>query len=76
MPLAMAMSVHVRGLRGRVRAMKPLLSGVIVGVLVFVLLLFAFASGTGLWELLLWAIVAVAAGAVTSTVLRRSVDRP
>jgi hypothetical protein len=51
--------------------MKAVLSGVAVGVLVFFGLLFAFASGTGPVELLLWLLVAIAGGVVTTRVTRR-----
>jgi len=73
----MPLSLHeADGSCGRVQGVKPLPSGIVVGVLVFLLLLFTFASGTGSGELLLWALIAFAAGATTTALLRRSSSQP
>jgi hypothetical protein len=51
--------------------MKAVLSGVVVAVLVFFVLLFVFASGTGPVELLLWFVLALVSGFVTARLVRR-----
>jgi hypothetical protein len=52
--------------------MKAVIVGVVVGLVVFLLLLVAFASGTGPIELLLWLALAVLSGAVAAKVSSRS----
>ncbi len=52
--------------------MKPWLIGTIAALLVFVLLLFVFASGTGSAELLLWLIVALAVGGLVVHLMKKA----
>ena len=50
--------------------MASVLWGVFVGVCVFLMLLVGFAGGTGPIELVLWAVLGVASGALVTTLLR------
>jgi hypothetical protein len=49
---------------------RSVLSGVFVGVLVFLALLVAFATSTGLVELFLWLLIAAVTGVVVTKLLR------
>ena len=50
--------------------MKAVLSGVLVAVAVFLVLLFIIAGGTGTVELLLWLALAVVSGVLTMRAIR------
>ncbi len=50
--------------------MKAILGGVLVAVLVFAILLGAFASATGPVELVLWLILAIASGVLVARSIR------
>lgn len=50
--------------------MRPVISGVVVGVLVCFGLLLAFATGTGPIELLLWLLIRVLSGVGVTKLLR------
>lgn len=52
--------------------MRAWLSGLLVSVLVFLALLFGFASGTGAGEFVLWLAVALTAGALVVFLMKKA----
>ena len=55
----------------RLLAVTSRISGVIVGVVVFWILLISFARDTGPVELVLWLVIGVVTGVVVTKLLRR-----